>query len=107
MADTLAVEAACAREEPKIQYAGKNVWGIGEAVLISETFLAADAEGIPLSVQVSDIIDQDGRSAWNCYHEEAHKAVFEQRGIYTFTLETVDRERKSATRRISILVDER
>ncbi len=107
MADSLAMEVVCNRKEPVIQCIGEKVWRIEETVDISEVFLAKDEEGTCLKIKVLDIKDQDGNNAMDCYHKEKQQAVFSQRGIYTFSLEAMDRERKIGKKHISIVVDDR
>ena len=107
MADTQAVEAVCNRVAPQIERIGKKVWKPGELIMITDLFAAADAEGRKLDFLVTDITDQNGGSALNCYQESGKQAVFQQSGVYTFCLKTMDRERKISTEQFAILVDDR
>ncbi len=107
MEDTLAVEAVCERKAPSIRCARKKVWELGEPVFVEQAFAAEDAEGADLAVRVLDIFNQEGISVFECYQKETGLATFSQRGVYTFSLKAVDRERKSRVEQITILVDQR
>ncbi|MCI9083083.1 MAG: hypothetical protein HFI70_12505 [Lachnospiraceae bacterium] len=107
MADTQAMETVCDRKEPLIQCIGKKVWKAGEHMTVSNVFSAADEEGRKLKIMVLDIADQNGGSVLNCYQKSTGQAVFTKRGVYTFSLEAMDTERKIGREKIVILVDDR
>ena len=107
MADSEAVAAVCERKEPVIHFIGKRVWEAGESISVSQVFEAVDAEGTKLDLTVLDITDQEGNSVIGCYREGMQQAIFLERGVYTFLLKAIDRERKSCTEKISILIDHR
>lgn len=107
MADTQALEAVCKRKAPVIQCAEKRVWRPGESILISRLYSAVDEEGKNLQCVVSDIKNQNGDSVMDCFQESTGQAVFVQRGVYTFYLKTMDKERKISEETMVILVDDR
>ncbi len=107
MADTAAIGVLCEREEPQIRCVGKRVWNVGEILSIPEIFHAVDTDGGNLSVTVANIIDQNGDSVMDCYHKQKQEAVFSKKGAYTFFLMAMDKERKSGTEIVSVLVDGR
>lgn len=107
MADSEAVAAVCERKEPRIRCIGKRVRQTGESISVSQMFEAVDTQGTKLELTVMDIFDQEGNSVIGCYREDLQQAVFWERGIYTFWLKTMDKERKSCTEKISILIDHR
>lgn len=107
MKDTQAVNAVCERNEPTIQCIGKKLWHVGETLSVPAVFTAMDAEGEGIDVTVLDITNQDGISVMECYQEQLKHAVFSGRGVYTFSLAAMDRQRKVCKEKISILVDER
>ena len=51
------------------------------------------------------ITDQEGNSVIGCYREDMQQAVFFEKGIYTFLLKAMDKERKSCTEKRCILID--
>lgn len=106
-ADTNATAEICGRKAPKIICAGKKIWAIGETIPIETLFLATDADGNQIRVDVEDITDADGNSAMGNYREASQEALFQNRGVYTFHLKTMDSERKTATQKISVVVDGR
>ncbi len=106
-ADTSAVAGVCERKAPEIIYTGKKVWSAGEPILIGDVFLAKDAEGNHVPVEVEDITNKDGHSAMENYQEAGNKAVFQDRGVYTFHVSALDNERKTGRRQTSIVVDGR
>lgn len=107
MADTKAVQEVCGRKEPVIQCIGDKVWNTGQSIAVSQLFSAVDEDGGKVPVTVLDIKDQNGNSVLSCYQKAGGQAVFSQRGVYTFFLKAMDRERKTSTEEISILVDNR
>lgn len=107
MADSEAVAAVCEREEPVIRCIGKKVWAVGESISVSQVFEAIDTEGTKLDIAVHDITDYRGNSVIGCYRDDIQQAVFWERGVYTFLLKAIDRERKSCTEKMSILIDQR
>lgn len=106
-ADTSAVAGICQREAPEIIFTGKKVWSAGEPIPIGDVFLAADAEGSHIPVEVEDITNKDGDSVMENYQEAGNKAVFQDRGVYTFHVSALDNERKTGRKKISIVVDGR
>lgn len=106
-ADTGAIADICEREAPTITYTGKKVWNTGETILIASVFQAEDTDGDPVEVEVKDITGQDGNSAMDCFQETDKSVVFAEKGVYSFRLTAMDAERKSCTKRISIVVDSR
>lgn len=107
MADSKAVAAVCERKEPIIRCIGEKIWSAGENISISQVFEAEDAEGRELEITVIDITDQEGNSVINCYREDIQQAVFWEKGIYTFLLKAIDKERKTCTEKMPILIDQR
>lgn len=107
MADSEAVAAVCERKEPVIHFIGKRVWETGESISMSQVFEAVDAEGTKLEITVLDITDQEGNCVIDYYREDMQQAIFLERGIYTFLLKAIDRERKTCTEKMSILIDQR
>ncbi len=107
MEDARTVEELCERNEPTIQCVGKKLWRVGEVLSIPAVFKARDAEGGNLNITVEDIINQDGASVMECYQEQTNQAVFARRGVYTFSLIAMDKQRKICKQMISVLVDER
>lgn len=106
-ADTKETEKICNRTEPQIAYAGRKIWNTGEVISIKDTFPAKDAEGNPLDVEVREITDVEGNDVTDSYRATEHTAVFSHRGIYTFRIHTMDRERKTAAKKFSLVVDGR
>lgn len=107
MADSEAVAAVCKRKEPVIHFIGKRVWEAGESISMYQVFEAVDAEGAKLEIIVLDITDQEGNCVIDCYREDMQQAIFLERGVYTFLLKAIDRERKTCTEKMSILIDQR
>lgn len=101
------MQEICEREAPTITYTGKKVWNTGETIITDSVFQAEDVDGNPVEVEVRDITDQKGDSAMDCFREADRSAAFPNRGVYTFRLTAMDGERKSTTKRISLVVDPR
>ena len=99
MSDCEAVASVCERKEPMICCIGKRVWETGESISVSQIFEAK------LEITVMDITDQEGNSVIGCYREDMQQAVFFEKGIYTFLLKAMDKERKSCTEKRCILID--
>ncbi len=100
--DVNAVMAAAARRRPKITYTGTNAVS-GTAVNLKEMFSAADADGISVAVEITDVLDVSGKSVlYETKEQRKHKTgkydpegfVFSTAGIYTVHVKAVDREKK-------------
>lgn len=105
MKDTQAVEVVCERDAPVITCTGKRNFHVGEIVEIPEVFRAQDAEGEELDVLVDELVDVEGNSVIDLYQEANRKAVFKRKGVYIFTLSSMDYERKHTQERFSISVN--
>ena len=103
--DAGAIKEICEREEPVIVYTGKKVFQTGESISVGTLFTATEGSGI--SVEVEEITNEAGEDVMGNYDENIKTVSFSQRGIYTFTIYTMDHERKAASRKFSIAVDSR
>lgn len=64
-------------------------------------FLAKDADGAGISVEITDVREEDGESI---YERAAGGFLFPKPGIYKISVRAVDKEKRTACREYRILV---
>lgn len=102
--DALAVKAFAARKKPKITYSYTKTLP-KKAVNLNQMFVAVDADGTSVAVEITDVINSCGESILYRSAEEKKKNIclydtkemmFPSVGIYTVNVRVVDKEKKTA-----------
>ncbi len=100
--DTDVVKAVMAREKPEITYTYAKTL-VGAAVNLENMFEAKDAEGNPVAVEITDIVNPLGASVLYSTKEnkkrhlksgDTKSFLFAETGIYTVYVKAVDAEKK-------------
>lgn len=110
--DAEAVEAVLARSKPEIRYSYTKVT-VGKEADIGAMFLAEDADGNPVAVEITDILNVSGASILyeteedrknkKYTHDTAH-FLFPVSGIYTLRVKAEDDEKRETYRQYKIPV---
>lgn len=89
--DADAVKAVLARKKPKISYIGKKILP-DTPVNLNELFLANDADGNRISVEITDVRSENGESI---FCQSAQGFLFPKPGIYKISVKAVDKEKRT------------
>lgn len=111
-ADEEAVRAVAVRKPPEISFAYQKTYP-DAAVCLNDMFLAKDADGALIAVEITDVLDGSGRSL--LYGEDSGHTKkkplqdtrnfrFPSVGIYMLTVKATDREKKTACAQYQIPV---
>lgn len=102
--DVDAVKAAAVRKEPQISFRCTKILP-QQAVDLNAMVTAADADGNPVNVEITDIVNEAGESILYQTKEDRKDSaaacsttgfLFPAAGIYTMDVQAADREQKTA-----------
>lgn len=105
--DFSAFTEVCQREKPTIICNTEKQWYAGMIIPIEEVFTGKDAEGKTLEVKIEAIKDRSGNDYMLKYDKGNHQIIFQQAGVYIFTLKVQDEENLCTTSQIAFSVDNR
>lgn len=103
--DSATFKTIAERQSPSIRYNNEECWKANAEILISQAFLAKDADGNDLNIKVLEIKDIAGNDVTGNYQEDRKVAVFPSAGNYFFKLKIIDAEKKVTTETIALIVD--
>ena len=102
--DQKTIEQLAARNYPEIK-ALRTMYSEETEYKLSDCFVATDAEGDKLKINIVELTYMDGSDALSMYDSSTENIQFDYPGTYTFKLNTKDAEQLSTCVQIKVTVN--